>query len=692
MRFIVRAESRSRIRVHADTDRMSLHEADMLEYYMKAGPGVKHVKVYDRTCDAVISYTCSREDITGALSLFAFDDESAQALVPEHTGRASDREYENRIVNKIVYRYARMFLLPHPLRVFWCVNKACGYLKEGIKALCEGNLSVAVLDAAAITTSLARGDHDTSSAVMFLLSTGDLLEEWAHKKSVEDLAALMSLNVDKAWTVRDGAEMLVPVSDIQPGDEVIVRMGNLIPLDGKVVSGIAMVNQQTMTGESMPVKKDMGSYVYGGTVVEEGECRYLVDKAAGGGRYDRIVLMIEASEKLKSETESKASALADRLVPYSLAGTLIAYALTRNVQTAMAFLMVDYSCALKLTMPLAVLSAMRESGRHQITVKGGKFLEIVSDADTIIFDKTGTLTNATPTVVDVIPFGGSDRNEMLRMAACLEEHYPHSIANAVVEAARIKGLDHDEMHSEVEYVVAHGITSSIDGQKASIGSYHYIFEDEGCVIPEGEEEKFSRLPEECSLLYLAISGVLAAVICIDDPVRPDVPAVISALREKGFSRIVMLTGDSEKTAAYVAGKTGVDEYIAEVLPEDKADYVRSIKEDGHRVIMIGDGINDSPALSEADAGIAINTGAAIAREIADITIEADDLNELLVLREITEALKRRIDGDYRVIIGLNSMLIALGAFGIITPATSALLHNLSTIGISLYNMTDLIES
>ena len=692
MRFVVRAESRGRIRVHADIDRMHLSEADTLEYYLKALPGVGHVKVYDRTCDAVILYDCDRDDVTEALARFSFDDEAARALVPEHTSRVSDREFENRLLNRTIFRYARKLLLPHPLMVFWDANKACGYLKEGLKALLDGNLTVAVLDAAAITTSFARGDHETSSSVMFLLQIGDLLEEWAHKKSVEDLAGLMSLNVDKAWVVRGGAEELVSVGDIAAGDHVVVRMGNMIPLDGKVISGTAMVNQQTMTGESMPVRKSAGSYVYGGTVIEEGECIFVVDKAAGSGRYDRIVRMIEESEKLKSVSESKAADLADRLVPYSLAGTLIAYALTRNVQTAMAFLMVDYSCALKLSMPLAVLSAMRESGRHRITVKGGKFLEIVAEADTIVFDKTGTLTNATPSVVDVIPFGGNDASEMLRIAACLEEHYPHSIANAVVEAARVRGLEHDEMHSEVEYVVAHGITSSIDGQKASIGSYHYIFEDEGCRVPEGEEEKFEQLPAEYSLLYLSVSGRLAAVICIEDPVREDVPEVIEELRNRGFSRIVMMTGDSEKTAAYVASKTGVDEYISEVLPEDKAGFVRSVKYDGHRVVMIGDGINDSPALSESDAGIAVNTGAAIAREIADITIEAENLGELLVLREISEALMRRIDGDYRAIITLNSMLIMLGAFGIITPATSALLHNLSTIGISLYNMTDLIKA
>ena len=690
MRFIVRAESRGRIRVHADIDRMHLSEADTLEYYLKALPGVGHVKVYDRTRDVVINYTCCREDLVEALAVFSFNDERAKALVPEHTSRASDREFEERLVNRIIVRYARKLLLPHPLRVMWCAYKAAGFFFDGVKALCRGDVNVAVLDAAAITVSLARGDHDTSSSVMFLLGIGDLLEEWARKKSIEDLAGLMSLNVDKAWAVRNGTEVLVPVSEIQAGEQVIVRMGNMIPLDGKVISGTAMVNQQTMTGESMPVKKAAGSYVYGGTVVEEGECLLKVDKEAGSGRYDRIVRMIEESEKLKSTSESKAAGLADRLVPYSLAGTVIAYALTRNVQTAMAFLMVDYSCALKLSMPLAVLSAMRESGRHRITVKGGKFLEIVSEADTIVFDKTGTLTKATPSVADVIPFGGNDSDEMLRIAACLEEHYPHSIANAVVEAARKKGLDHDEMHSEVEYVVAHGIISSIEGRWASIGSYHFIFEDEGCKVPEGEEEKFNNLPDEYSLLYLSVADRLAAVICIDDPVREGVKAVIEELRENGFRRIVMMTGDSRKTAAYVASQTGVDEYIPEVLPEDKAEFIRNARESGNKVIMIGDGVNDSPALSEADAGIAVNTGAAIAREIADITIEAEDLRELIVLRNISDALMHRIDRDYRVIISFNSLLILLGAFGIIAPATSAMLHNLSTIGISLYNMTDLI--
>ena len=691
MRCIVRAESRGRIRVHACIERMTLDQADILEYYMKAVDGVSRVKVYDRTRDVVVRYSCAREDVTEALALFSFDDESAAALVPEHTSRASDRDYENKLAGRVLMRYMRKLLIPSGIRAVMICVRAAGYFLEGAKSLWRGEVNVSVLDATAITVSVLRGDYDTASSVMFLLGIGDMLEEWAHKKSVEDLADMMALNVDKAWVIDGKMERLLAVNDIEAGDKVVVRMGNMIPLDGKVISGTAMVNQATMTGESMPVKKDKGSYVYGGTVVEEGECVFEVDKAAGSGRYDRIVRMIEESEKLKSVSESKAAALADRLVPYSLAGTAAAYILTQNAQTALAFLMVDYSCALKLTMPLAVLAAMRESGRHGITVKGGKFLETIAEADTIVFDKTGTLTNATPEVAEVIAFGGSDADEMLRIAACLEEHYPHSIANAVVEAARRKGLDHEEMHSKVEYVVAHGITSSIDGKRASIGSYHFIFEDEGCRIPAGEEDKFECLPAKYSLLYLAIAGELAAVICIEDPVREGVADVIEELRSRGFSRIVMMTGDNEKTASYVAEETGVDEFLSEVLPEDKADFIKAVKADGGKVIMIGDGVNDSPALSEADAGIAVNSGAAIAREIADITIESEDLGGLLMLKDIADSLMERIGRDYRIIIAFNSMLIGLGAFGVITPQTSATLHNLSTVAISAYNMTDLTK-
>lgn len=690
MRFIILSEMESRIRVHADINRMSLAEADILEYYLKAVSGVRKVKVYDRTCDALIEFDCSRSDVVEALAVFSFDDEEAQSLVPAHTTRASDREYQDKLINKTIFRFGRDLLLPAPLRMMWTAYKACDYFTAALRSLWNWNLNVEVLDGAAITTSLLRGQHDTAASVMYLLEVGGIMEDWARKKSIQDLAGMMSLNVDKAWIEHEGEEKLVSVSDIKEGDTLIVRLGNLIPLDGKVKSGIAMVNQQTMTGESMPVKKGAGSYVYGGTVVEEGEIRISVDKAAGGGRYDRIVHMIEESEKLKSETESKAAELADKLVPYSLGGTVLAYALTRNVETAMAFLMVDFSCALKLTMPLAVLSAMRECGRHKITVKGGKFLEAISKADTLIFDKTGTLTNATPKVVDVIAFGGNDKDEMLRIAACLEEHYPHSLAASVVSAAKDKGLDHEEMHSEVQYVVAHGITSSIEGKKVSIGSYHFIFEDEKCKVTKGEKEKFENLPEEYSLLYLAISGKLAAVICIEDPIKESASKVISELGSRGFSNIVMMTGDNEKTAAYVARKTGVSEYIAMALPEDKAEYIGKAKAEGHRVVMIGDGVNDSPALSEADVGIAVNTGAAIAKEISDVMIESDDLASLITLKDISDALMDRTAKDYKFIIGFNSALIALGAFGLITPATSAIIHNTSTVGISLYNMKDYV--
>lgn len=690
MRFIILSEMESRIRVHADINRMSLAEADILEYYLKAVPGVRKVKVYDRTCDALIEFDCSRSDVVEALAVFSFDDEEAQSLVPAHTTRASDREYQDKLINKTIFRFGRDLILPAPLRMMWTAYKACDYFTAALRSLWKWNLNVEVLDGAAITTSLLRGQHDTAASVMYLLEVGGIMEDWARKKSVQDLAGMMSLNVDKAWIEDSGGEKLVSVSDVKEGDVLIVRMGNMIPLDGKVSSGVAMVNQQTMTGESMPVKKAKGSYVYGGTVVEEGEIRIAVDKAAGSGRYDRIVRMIEESEKLKSETESKAAELADRLVPYSLGGTVLAYALTRNVETAMAFLMVDFSCALKLTMPLAVLSAMRECGRHKITVKGGKFLEAISKADTLIFDKTGTLTNATPKVVDVIAFGGNDKDEMLRIAACLEEHYPHSLAASVVSAAKDKGLDHEEMHSEVQYVVAHGITSSIEGKKVSIGSYHFIFEDEKCKVTKGEKEKFENLPEEYSLLYLAISGKLAAVICIEDPIKESASKVISELGSRGFSNIVMMTGDNEKTAAYVARKTGVSEYIAMALPEDKAEYIGKAKAEGHRVVMIGDGVNDSPALSEADVGIAVNTGAAIAKEISDVMIESDDLASLITLKDISDALMDRTAKDYKFIIGFNSTLIALGAFGLITPATSAIIHNISTVGISLYNMKDYV--
>ena len=691
MKCRIKAETKGRIRIHAEISRMSLQEADILEYYLRSVAGVRAVKVFDRTCDAIVQYSGSREAVVQALAHFSFADEGAKALVPEHTSRQASRYYQNRLVNYIIRRYAKKFFLPHDIRLAITILHGIGYAKEGLKALFARNLNVAVLDAAAITASILRDDHDTASSVMFLLGIGDILEEWVRRKSINDLAGMMSLNIDKVWLCAEEGEILVPASEVSAGDVIVVRTGNMIPLDGKVISGEAMVNQASMTGESMPVRKTEGSYVYGGTVVEEGECRFVVDKASGSGRYDRIVKMIEDSEKLKSETEAKAANLADKLVPYSLLGTGVSYAITRNVQTAMAFLMVDYSCALKLTMPLAVMSAMKESSRHSISVKGGKFLEAVSEADTIVFDKTGTLTYANPEVVKVIPFSGNDEDEMLRLAACLEEHYPHSIANAVVEEARRRELHHEEKHTTVKYVVAHGITSMIDGQKASIGSYHFIFEDENVQISEEDQEAFETLPEEYSLLYLALDGKLAAVLCIADPLRENAKDVIRQLHQAGFSNIVMMTGDSERTAAHIAAKAGVDHYIAEVLPEEKAEYIRKQKQEGHKVIMIGDGINDSPALSEADAGIAVNSGAAIAREIADITIEADDLEVLLTLRRIASALMNRIHRDYRVIILFNSLLIALGAAGRITPQTSAMLHNMSTLMISIYNMTDLLK-
>ena len=667
MKCTIKAESKGRIRVHAEIGRMSLREADVLEYSLRRVAGVSRVRVFDRTRDAVIHYSGNRRDVIEALARFSFADEEAKALVPERTGREAGRHYQNRLLRHIARRYAKRWFLPHDIRLAITILHGLKYAKYGLEALAGRNLNVAVLDGTAIMTSIIRDDHDTASSVMFLLGIGDILEEWVRRKSIDDLAGMMSLNVDRVWLCAEEGERLVPASEVSTGDRIVVRTGNMIPLDGRVVSGEAMVNQASMTGEAMPVRKTEGSYVYGGTVVEEGECRFIVDKASGSGRYDRIVKMIEESEKLKSETEAKAANLADRLVPYSLLGTGLSYLLTRSAQTAMSFLMVDYSCALKLTMPLAVMSAMRESSRHSISVKGGKFLEAVAEADTIVFDKTGTLTYANPKVVRVIPFGGNEENEMLRLAACLEEHYPHSIANAVVQEARNRELHHEERHTTVEYVVAHGITSTIDGRKASIGSYHFIFEDEGVEIEEADRPLFEALPDEYSLLYLALDGKLAAVICISDPLRDNAGEVIRRLRGAGFENIVMMTGDSEKTAAYIAAGAGVDHYIAEVLPEEKAEYIRMQKQEGHRVIMIGDGINDSPALSEADAGIAVNSGAAIAREIADITIETDDLEALVLLRRTARAMMDRIHRDYRVIIAFNSLLIALGAGGWITP-------------------------
>ena len=679
-----------RLRVHLHCGSMTLHQADVLEYYLRGIGGVTEVKVYDRTQDAVVLYDAARGDVVSALASFSFPRAEAMGLVPEHTSRALNREFEDKLAMTVMRRCISKLFLPVPVTTALTLFRSVKYIKEGLKALWHGRLSVAVLDATAVTVSLVRGDFSTAGSVMFMLRLGEILEEWTHKKSVADLAGAMSLNVDKVWLQVEDTEVLVPVSDVKEGDRVVVRTGGMIPLDGKVVSGEAMVNQSSMTGESMPVPKRPGSYVYAGTVAEEGECVICVDKASGGGRYDRIVHMIEESEKLKSTAEDKAARLADRLVPYTLGGTALTYVLTRNITKTLAVLMVDFSCALKLAIPIAVLSAMRESSGHHISVKGGRFLEAVAKADTIVFDKTGTLTYATPKVAQIVTFGGHSEPDMLRLAACLEEHYPHSMANAVVEEAKVRGLSHEEYHSQVQYVVAHGISSMVEGRKVLIGSAHFVFEDEGCRVPAGEEEKFDTLPEEYSHLYLCIAGELAAVICIFDPLRREARDAVQALHDCGIRKVVMMTGDNRRTAEAVARQVGVDAVFAEVLPEDKAAFIREEKAKGHTVIMVGDGVNDSPALSEADAGIAISTGAAIAREIADITIASEDLFELVTLRRLGEALMARIHRNYRFIVGFNFSLIVLGVAGVLPPTTSALLHNMSTLGISLKSMTDLL--
>ena len=683
-------ESAGRMRVHLFCRRMSLHEADILEYYLKNIDGVAEAAVFDRTQDAVITYRSSRAALVQALAAFSFEKGEQMALVPEHTSRALNREYEDRLSWTVIRRVISKLFFPLPLTTALAVFHSVKYIREGLSALLHGRLSVAVLDATAVTVSMVRGDFPTASSVMFMLRLGEILEDWTHKKSVADLAGAMSLNVDHVWLKTGETEVLVPISDVKAGDRIVVRTGNLIPLDGKVVSGEAMVNQASMTGESMPVPKREGSLVYAGTVAEEGECVICVEKELGGGRYDRIVRMIEESEKLKSTAEDKASRLADRLVPYTLGGTLLTYLLTRNVTKMLAVLMVDFSCALKLSMPIAVLSAMRESSGRHISVKGGRFLEAVAQANTVVFDKTGTLTYASPKVAQIVPFGGHEESEMLRLAACLEEHYPHSMANAVVEEAKKRGLTHEEYHSQVQYIVAHGISSMVDDKKVLIGSAHFVFEDEGCRVPEGEQEKFDSLPAEYSHLYLCIAGELSAVICIHDPLRREAKDAIRALHVCGIDKVVMMTGDNRRTAESVAAEVGVDEVYAEVLPEDKAAFVRSEKAKGRTVIMIGDGVNDSPALSEADAGIAISTGAAIAREIADITVASEDLFALVTLRKLSEALIDRIHRNYRFIVGFNFSLIVLGVAGILPPTTSALLHNMSTLGISLKSMTNLL--
>ena len=687
MKCRILSEIDGRMRVRLCTPRMTLKQADIVEEYLSGVPGAKKVNVYDRNCNVVIEYA-DRAAVVSALARFSYD--TCGITEPKPTGRELNREYQDRLAGVIMRRILKKALLPAPWRAAICIANSARYFIRGVQSLLARRLDVAVLDATAISVSALRGDTDTASSIMFMLRIGDILEEWTHKKSVADLARTMSLNVDKVWVKAGDAEELRNISDVKVGDEVIVRMGSMIPLDGKIKSGSAAVNQASMTGESMPVRKEEGSYVYAGTVVEEGSCVIRVEKSLGSGRYDRIVRMIEDSEKLKSDAESQAYHLADRLVPYSLGATLLTWLITRNPTKALAILMVDFSCALKLSMPIAVLSAMRESGVHGISVKGGRFLEAIARADTVVFDKTGTLTHASPEVADIITFGENEKDEMLCLAACLEEHYPHSIANAVVKEAQRRGLNHAERHSRVEYVVAHGIRSTVDGKRIVLGSHHFVFEDEGCTVPEGEEDCFDALPTQYSHLYLAISGVLAAVICIDDPLRGEVRSVMSALRGLGIDKLVMMTGDSERTAKAVAEHAGVDEYYAEVLPEDKAAFIRSEHEKGRIVIMIGDGVNDSPALSEADAGIAMSDGAAIAREIADITICSDDLESLVVLKRIADGLMARIHANYRFIISFNAGLIVLGVAGVLPPSTSALLHNVSTLGIGLRSMKSLL--
>ena len=679
------------MRVHVCAVRMTLQRADVLEAYLNGQDIIQKATVYERTGDVVLTYRGSRKDAAALLAAYRFDNEELEVLVTSHDSRKINQEYQEKMVNLVVGRVFRKVFLPAPIAAAYTVWRSIAFVWKGVRCLLHRKLEVEVLDALSITASLLRGDYSTAGSVMFLLTVGSLLEEWTRKKSLDDLARSMALNVDKVWVRTPQGEVLVPLTRVHAGDEVVVRSGNMIPLDGTVLEGEAMVNQAALTGESMPVRKTTGATVYAGTVVEEGEC-VLVAKAEGGAnRYDKIVAMIEESEKLKSGTENRALQLADRLVPWCLAGTVATYAFTRNVTRAISILMVDFSCALKLSMPLAVLSAMRECGEYHITVKGGKYLEALAKADTIVFDKTGTLTHATPQVVQVVPFSGCGEQEVLQLAACLEEHFPHSMANAVVRAARERGISHEEMHSEVEYIVAHGIASRVGGTRVVIGSAHFIFEDEGCTIPAGEQAKFDALDPQYSHLYLAASGVLAGVICIADPLRPEAAQVLHELRKLGITQTVMMTGDSDRTAHAIAAQVGVDRYFAEVLPEDKAAFVCDAKAAGHTVVMIGDGINDSPALSAADIGIAIHSGAAIAREIADVTIRADSLEELVTLKAIANALQKRVGSNYRFVLSFNSALILLGALGILPPATSAMLHNLSTLGISLRSMTDLLE-
>lgn len=691
MKFIIKHEIKGRIRVHIIQNKMTYAQADILAFYLNNNKYVTFAKVYDRTSDATINYIGDREEIVTLLKHFRYDEVEVPTGLVENSGRELNAKYQEKLVNKVIFRYAGRLFLPYPVRACVTTVKSIKYICKGLNCLWHRKIEVPVLDATAIGVSVIRSDFETAGSVMFLLGIGELLEEWTHKKSVDDLARTMSLNVGKVWLVKDDNEVLVPSSEIEVGDNVVVRMGKIIPFDGQVTAGEAMVNQASLTGESAPVRKCENSYVYAGTVVEEGEITIKVKETGGSSKFEKIVMMIEESEKLKSALESKAEHIADKLVPYTLAGTGITYLLSRNVTKALSVLMVDFSCALKLAMPISVLSAIREASMHNITVKGGKFLEAVANADTIVFDKTGTLTKAKPTVARVISFNGYETDELLRIAACLEEHFPHSIANAVVDAARAKKLYHEEMHSKVEYVVAHGISTKINDKKVIIGSYHFVFEDEKCVVPEGKKELFKNLPNEYSHLYLAIGDSLAAVICIEDPLREEAEAVINSLRRAGISKIVMMTGDSDRTAKVIAKKVGVDEYYSEVLPEDKAKFVEKEKAKARKVIMIGDGINDSPALSAADVGIAISDGAEIAREIADITIGSDDLYNIVTLKLLSDSLMKRISKNYRNIVGFNTGLILLGVSGIIQPTTSALFHNTSTLLISLKSMQNLLN-
>ena len=690
MRFKIEHEIRGRVRLHICQKRMTCRQADQLEYFLTKLNGVISVKVVERNQDVVICYSDNREEMLRAIQRFSYEKAEAPESYLQNSGREMNGEYWEKMVNHVVLHYGKKIFLPLPVRTFLTTLKSVKYIWKGVRTLAKCRIEVPVLDATAIGVSMLRGDFSTASSVMFLLGFGEILEDWTHKKSVDDLARSMSLNVSKVWLITEDSEVQVGTDEIKPGDRVRIHMGTVIPFDGIVTEGEAMVNEASLTGESMPVAKHESSYVYAGTLMEEGELTIRVKETSGSTKFEKIVTMIEETEKLKSAVESKAEHLADRLVPYTLAGTALTYALTRNVTKALSILMVDFSCALKLAMPISVLAAIREANAHHITVKGGKFLEAVAEADTIVFDKTGTLTKAQPTVVDVVSFNGDSKENLLRLAACMEEHFPHSMAKAVMDAAKERGLTHEEMHSKVEYIVAHGISTMVDGRKAIIGSHHFVFEDEKCTIPVGKEELFRNLPEEYSHLYLGIEGKLAAVICIEDPLRPEAPEVIKQLRKAGFTQIVMMTGDSDRTAKAIAARVGVDKYYSEVLPEDKAKFVEEAKAQGRKVLMVGDGINDSPALSAADVGIAISDGAELAREIADITIGADDLSVMVTLKEISNGLMDKIHKNYRRIVGINGSLIALGVTGVIQPTMSALLHNTSTLLIGMDSMKSVL--